>query len=239
MSWVKFTDCCHSDPKILAAGDFAVGFFLRACTYSADHNLYGFVPKEWAHMASKPAQRQRLLHEELLVEVSEGETFDATVKREKSATTDRFVALTMPSDGYYIVKYHKYNPSSEQDLRSAEQNRNRQRRHREKERRDAAKGGTGNADRNGVTGEGRYGVTGATCNASPVPLPRPVGPHGSSDVVVDHEPQLGSDPKEVRGEGARERVAPDEGGSSRRIDAMGTFEEIRRRQAAFDREEAA
>lgn len=45
MPWFKIDDSAHSHPKFIRAGNAALGLWLRCGSYSAQHLLEGFVPK--------------------------------------------------------------------------------------------------------------------------------------------------------------------------------------------------
>jgi hypothetical protein len=48
MAWARLDDKFHSDPKILAAGNAAVGLYARSIAYCADHLTDGVVERTWA-----------------------------------------------------------------------------------------------------------------------------------------------------------------------------------------------
>lgn len=48
MAWVRLDDGFFAHPKVLAAGDAALGFYTRALAYCAHYMTDGFVPKRWA-----------------------------------------------------------------------------------------------------------------------------------------------------------------------------------------------
>jgi hypothetical protein len=62
----------HSHPKILNAGNAAVGLYARALSYCADNLTDGFVPKRWAAMAGTPATCKKLESVDLWVKVEGG-----------------------------------------------------------------------------------------------------------------------------------------------------------------------
>jgi hypothetical protein len=61
MTWTKLSDTFYDDPKVLAAGNEAVGLHARALTYCARHLTDGLVPKEMARQLGKPSAIQTLL----------------------------------------------------------------------------------------------------------------------------------------------------------------------------------
>lgn len=48
MPWFKVDDSFHSHPKVIAAGNEAVGLFSRCGSYAAQHLTDGFIPEEVA-----------------------------------------------------------------------------------------------------------------------------------------------------------------------------------------------
>lgn len=48
MTWFKLDDGFHSHPKVIAAGNEAVGLYVRCGTYAAQHLTEGFVPEHVA-----------------------------------------------------------------------------------------------------------------------------------------------------------------------------------------------
>ena len=48
MPWFKLDDGFHSHPKVIAAGNEAVGYYVRCGTYAAQHLTDGFIPEQVA-----------------------------------------------------------------------------------------------------------------------------------------------------------------------------------------------
>ncbi|ROQ69205.1 hypothetical protein EDD93_3702 [Streptomyces sp. 840.1] len=62
MPWFKIDDAAHSHPKFMRAGNAALGLWLRCGSYSAQHLLEGFVPKDIVKpFKGTPAQVQKLI----------------------------------------------------------------------------------------------------------------------------------------------------------------------------------
>lgn len=62
MPWFKIDDSAHSHPKFLRAGNAALGLWVRCGSYSAQHLLEGFVPKNVVKpFGGTPAQVRKLL----------------------------------------------------------------------------------------------------------------------------------------------------------------------------------
>lgn len=110
MTWFRLDDSFHSHPKVLAAGNAAVGLFVRCGTYSAEHLTEGFVPSEVALMYGNRKLTSRLVE----------------------------VGLWTPAPGvppgWVMPDYLDYNPSKEQVESDRAGAAERQRRAREKAR---------------------------------------------------------------------------------------------------------
>ncbi|MEV6081743.1 hypothetical protein AB0L80_42740 [Streptomyces sp. NPDC052069] len=62
MPWFKIDDSAHSHPKFVRAGNAALGLWLRCGSYSAQHLLEGFVPKDIVKpFKGTPAQVRKLI----------------------------------------------------------------------------------------------------------------------------------------------------------------------------------
>ena len=48
MPWFRLDDSFHSHPKVMAAGNEAVGLYVRCGTYAAQHSTDGFIPEQVA-----------------------------------------------------------------------------------------------------------------------------------------------------------------------------------------------
>lgn len=72
MTWLKVDDGMHSHPKALAAGDAALGLWLRLGSWSCHHLTDGLVPEQVARLLSKPAALRRLVDVGLLDKVAGG-----------------------------------------------------------------------------------------------------------------------------------------------------------------------
>lgn len=136
MSWFKIDDGFHCHPKVLEAGNEAIGLYVRCGSYSSQQLTEGFVPRVIALM------------------YGDTHLIDALVK----------VGLFKPVDGGWLIHdYGVYNPTREQVLGEREAAKQRQRNARERARqaredakRKAAEGG-GDSNRHAVS----HGVTSA------------------------------------------------------------------------------
>lgn len=149
MSWFKLDDGFHSHPKILAAGNPAVGLFCRCGSYVSQHLTDGFIPDAVAALYGTQEEIAQLLA----------------------------VELWKPTRGGYLMPdYLDYNPSKERVLAERRANTERVNRWRDVQRRSKAVGnGVGNA----ITGKGQAKTPAydPTCNAVGNASPDPTRPH--------------------------------------------------------------
>lgn len=61
MPWFRLDDSFHSHPKVIAAGNEAVGLYVRCGTYAADHTTDGFVSKSIVLLYGSEALAARLV----------------------------------------------------------------------------------------------------------------------------------------------------------------------------------
>lgn len=105
MTWFKVDDTLAMHPKILAAGNAAVGLWVRLGSYSSAQNLDGFVPEIIAKSCGTKSEIRALLEAKMLV-VSDG--------------------------GYTLHDFLKYNPSREKVLADRDASAERKRKSRDK-----------------------------------------------------------------------------------------------------------
>jgi hypothetical protein len=86
MTWFKLSDQFYDHPKVMQAGNSAVGLWVRCGTYSAQKLLDGRIPKATAHLFGSKRDVERLLKTGLWIDV-EG--------------------------SYWIPNFLEYNPSAE------------------------------------------------------------------------------------------------------------------------------
>lgn len=91
MSWFRLEDSFHSHPKVIAAGNAAVGLYVRCGTYSAQHLTDGFIPDAVARQY--------------------GTTREITIL---AGSTDPL--WTTVEGGYLMADYLEFNPSKAQVL---------------------------------------------------------------------------------------------------------------------------
>lgn len=61
MTWFRLDDSFHSHPKVLRAGNEAVGLYVRCGTYAADHTTDGFVERSIVLLYGDEALAARLV----------------------------------------------------------------------------------------------------------------------------------------------------------------------------------
>ncbi|MFD8611046.1 mucin-2 [Streptomyces sp. NPDC059631] len=105
MSWFKVDDTAHSHPKIMKATNAALGLWLRAGSYAAQHLTDGIVPGVVAQAYGTAPQVRKLL--------------GVGLWHEHGHTCPR--CAQPPAGDYVIHDYHVYNPTrgAEQDRRQA------------------------------------------------------------------------------------------------------------------------
>jgi hypothetical protein len=103
MPWFKLDDSFHSHPKVIAAGNEAVGLYVRCGTYAAEHLTDGLVGKD-------------------IVALYGDENLAAVLVRTRLWHRAR--------GGWTIHDYLDYNPSAEQVERERKEARERMRRRR-------------------------------------------------------------------------------------------------------------
>ena len=101
MPWFCLDDTFHSHPKVIAAGNEAIGLFSRCGTYAAQHLTDGFIPEEIAVLygASDTGSRRNPGN-------GKPETLAETLVRTKLWRRAR--------GGWRMPDYLDYNPSREQ-----------------------------------------------------------------------------------------------------------------------------
>lgn len=95
MTWFKLDDQFHSHPKVITAGNAAIGLYCRLGTYCADKLTDGFIAKPIAMSMGSKAELRAL-----------------TV----CPIPDTRPLLAVVDGGYHMVDYLQYNPTREQVL---------------------------------------------------------------------------------------------------------------------------
>lgn len=109
MPWFRLEDSFHSHPKVIAAGNEAIGLYVRCGTYAAQHLTDGFIPEHVALLYGTPELADTLVRTKLW-------------RRTRG--------------GWRMPDYLDYNPSADKVGQEREARAERQRRWREKSRRD-------------------------------------------------------------------------------------------------------
>src|SRR5262245_27557558 len=65
MPWFRLDDSFHSHPKVLAAGNEAIGLYVRCGTYAAQHSTDGFIPEDVALLYGSAALADTLVRAKL------------------------------------------------------------------------------------------------------------------------------------------------------------------------------
>lgn len=87
--WLKLDDRFHDHPKVVAAGNAAVGLWVRCADYSAAYDLDGFIPRAAMLAKSEHPTQQRALQR---------------------------VGLWVPTEqGFVIPDFLEYNPSGDEN----------------------------------------------------------------------------------------------------------------------------
>jgi len=120
MTWFRLDDSFHSHPKVVAAGNEAVGLFVRSGTYAAEHTTDGFIAEEIAELYGASATGSR--------------RNPGTGKPETLAETLVRTGLWHRARrGWTIHDYLDYNPSREAVEKERKDKADRQKRWREKQ----------------------------------------------------------------------------------------------------------
>jgi hypothetical protein len=116
--WFRLDDSFHSHPKVIAAGNEAVGLYVRCGTYAAEHLTDGFIDEDIAELygASDTGSRRN-------PGTGKPETLAETLVRTKLWRRAR--------RGWRMRDYLDYNPSASQVRRERKVAADRQRRRRE------------------------------------------------------------------------------------------------------------
>jgi hypothetical protein len=116
MPWFVVDDSAHTHPKIIKAGNAAVGLWMRCGSYAAQHLTDGIVPGDIARMYGTPPQINKL------IKLGLWHPAGHTCPNPKCA---------QPDDGDYAMHdYLTYNPTRKTVIARREKAAERQRRHR-------------------------------------------------------------------------------------------------------------
>jgi hypothetical protein len=115
--WFRLDDSFHSHPKVIAAGNEAIGLYVRCGTYAAEHLTDGFISEDIAVLygACDTGSRRN-------PGTGKPETLGETLVRTK--------LWRRAAKGWRMPDYLDYNPSAFQVKQERKQAAERQRRHR-------------------------------------------------------------------------------------------------------------
>ena len=118
MPWFRLDDSFHSHPKVIAAGNEAIGLFVRCGTYAAEHLTDGFIPEHVAVLYGGSQVRSR------------GDAADGKAEA-LAETLVRTKLWRRTRGGWRMPDYLDYNPSKEAVDKERKNAADRQRRSRE------------------------------------------------------------------------------------------------------------
>lgn len=192
MPWFRLDDSFHSHPKVIAAGNEAVGLYVRSGTYAAQHLTDGFIPEEIAVLygALAPGSRPN-------PRTGKPEALAETLVKTKLWHRTR--------GGWTIHDYLDYNPSREAVENERTQKAERQKRWRDSRRRrvtnpseDASGDAAPPPPRPAPKEAGRAGPapgTGVAGRASPTGSPGHAGKPPWCGECDEHTRQTGDPPR--------------------------------------------
>ena len=122
MPWFRLEDTFHSHPKVLRAGNEAVGLFVRCGTYAAQHLTDGFIPEDIANLYGATSTGSR----------RDGDAGKAETLAETLVSTGLWRRVR---GGWKMRDYLEYNPSKQAVDNERRQKAERQKRWREAQRR--------------------------------------------------------------------------------------------------------
>jgi hypothetical protein len=130
MPWFRLDDSFHSHPKVIAAGNEAVGLYVRCGTYCAQHLTDGFIPEQVMLLYGSSELAETLVRTKLLRRVR---------------------------GGWRMPDFLLYNPSGQQVANEREAKTERQRRWREKQGKSNSGNAAENpVDNSGSNGHGEW-----------------------------------------------------------------------------------
>lgn len=174
MSWGKLDDQFHSHPKVLAAGNEAVGVYARSLSYCAAYHTDGFVSRRQAASFAITKVLTRLTLASLWDAVEPGETRTVTNRRDSGNRPLPDVTVTFDQYGYFIPDFLHHH-STKQEAESA----------REKRRTAGSKGGSSSQAIGTADAQASASHLGPRNGSIPPPLPLPVVQTNPRAVQVD------------------------------------------------------
>lgn len=108
MSWARLDDRFPWHPKVLAAGNAAIGLWVRCLVHCCAHATQGFVEDAMAKRMGTTRELQAVTDAKLWVRVAGGETCTVTGRRDSGKRPLPDVTVTMPGPGYWIRDFLHY-----------------------------------------------------------------------------------------------------------------------------------
>ena len=108
MSWARLDDRFPWHPKVLAAGNAAIGLWVRCLVHCCAHATQGYVDEAMAKRMGTARELQSVTDAKLWVRVSGGETCTVTGRRDSGKRPLPDVTVTMPGPGYWIRDFLHY-----------------------------------------------------------------------------------------------------------------------------------
>lgn len=108
MSWSRIDDGFVWHPKVLAAGNSAVGCWVRCLAHCSANKSDGFVAMPLARAIGSPADLRALTDAGLWRAVRAGEIVSVTGRRDSGRRSLPDVDVRIPSEGYWIADYLHY-----------------------------------------------------------------------------------------------------------------------------------
>lgn len=172
MPWFNVDDQMHSHPKVLAAGNAAIGLWARLGSYCSAYATEGFIPTEIVHAYGKKTERNNLITAGMLVP---------------------------ENGGYRLHDYLDYNRDREQIESAREQARERKRRQRERQKQSEGHGVTpGVTDGGSHTPQAKPSQAKPTTTSSPTSAASPTGdvtlPAAAAEaikILIEHHIAIG------------------------------------------------
>jgi hypothetical protein len=111
MTWSRIDDAFTWHPKVLAAGNAAVGCWVRCLAHCSGNKSDGFVAMPVARAIGSPADLRALTDAGLWRAVRAGEIVSVTGRRDSGRRSLPDVQVHIPGDGYWIADYLHFHRS--------------------------------------------------------------------------------------------------------------------------------
>lgn len=114
MSWARLDDGFGDHPKVVRAGNSAIGCWVRCLTFAAKYSTGGFVDGAVASRYGSPEDHGILVDCGMWVPVRRGESLTITGRRDSGRRALQDVEVKFTSDGYFIRDYLQYHFTKEE-----------------------------------------------------------------------------------------------------------------------------